>query len=539
MDRKKGKVIPLDPALRRQQQKRRPRPRSDNVTRNAPKRKNTGLQTGSIQEYKRAKSINRSTAFVAGLFFLFVLIYLIQTLFIFFNTPEIPVEMVQLGSISAPVIIEGIIIRDETVYTANRNGFVQFYVNNFSRVRPQERVASIQNIGAVTHIREYISNAEENILGTIRGNQSAADPNIQRINTQIRNLMDQRLSRNIRLNMAEVYALRDTIVQHVDIRNQMIFNNLESNAWAEQNINYRFLNDQLDANLSYIRINNGGIMTSIVDGFENYLTFDNMYYLTREETRQNVDFDQIFHRREIAFGDDAFKIVNSNRWYIAAYIPNELVENFETGDMYNIFIEGRREPLDVHIHHMVPGIQETFVIFRSTRYMLDFLETRSIFFRTTDVLQRGLMVANTAIIEREYLMIPLPAIHEGNREYVILVNDSGDRQIHVVVTDSDDYYAFVPTHHASNLGVGSVLRNSFDPETTIIISDERIVQGAFRVNTGIAAFVAIHLSENTPVNERYTILDPVLNIGSLRLNDHIVTDASQVEDGDIVFSRVR
>lgn len=550
MDRKKGKVIPLDPALRKSQQK--PRPDSRNTTKDIPKKKSARLQTGSIQEVKRVKAISRSTTFVAGLFFLSVLIYLIQTLFNIFTTEEISVEMVQMGSATPPTIIEGIIIRDETVYTADRDGVVQFYVNNFSRIRPQGLVASIQNVGAVTNIRESIIQMEEDILGTIQGNQSAADPNVQRINTQIRNLVDQRLSRNMQLNMAEIYSLRDTIIQHVNIRNQMIFDNLGSDVLPGQNINYQLLNYQLDANLAGIRVNYGGIMTPIVDGFEASLTFENMYYLTREDTRQNVDFNQIFHRREISYGEDVFKIINSNNWYIAAYIPNELIEDFNVGNVRNIFIEGRREPLEVLVYHMgTSGVQETFVIFRSTRYMIDFLDTRSIFFKTTDVIQRGLRVTNTAIAERNYLIIPLYAIHERHYEYVILVNSSDiedmqdDRPIPVLVSDSNDYYAFIATYHALDLRPGMTLRKSTDSSATTIVSAEQVVQGVFRVNTGIATFTPIYISEDTFVSETYTILDPLLNRSvflnrrTLHLNDHIVTDASQVADGDIVFSRVR
>ena len=469
MKKNRGRVIPLDPALRKSRRAGGRAPlKSENI-----KKARFRKQTENIKEYKRGKSIKRSTTIVAGLFFVFVLVYLVRTLFAFFTTPEIPVDMVRMGSIDTPLIIEGIIIRDETVYTAPRAGVLQFSVNSYDRVRPGTEVGSIQNLQEVSGIQQSIYRVEEQIiqLQDIRGNLSAVDPAIHQINGHIRNMVDTRLSRHIGLNISEIYSLRDDITQNVNMRNQMIVaENLDANVRNELGLQHRVLLDELDANRAPVRISAGGILAQTIDGFES-LTFENMYYLSPEETRQSGNLNQIILRQEVDYGDDIFKIVNSNRWYIAAYIPSELMDNINTGATIPIYIEGRHDPLNMRVHHIEPGFQESFVILRSTAYMIDFLNLRSIFFRTTDAIQYGLRIANTAITE--------------------VINEEGE-----------------------------------------------IEQGVFRVNAGIAAFVPINLSENTPMGSVYTILDPALNPG-LRANDHIVINASLVEEGDIVFSGVR
>ena len=524
-------VVSLDNA-----RKNKPRPKSRPRPIQAPTSKRK-RKTESVQEFKRGMAISRSTSFVAGLFFVFVLIYLIHNIIIFVTRPEIPVEMVTMGTVDVIELIEGIIIRDETVYTANRDGVIHFNAREFERVQPGSLIASIQNVQAVTSAQQSIQQVEEQImrLQDVRGELSAIDPAVQQINRQIQNMIDSRLGNHIHLNMSEVYALRDSINQNVSIRNQMIVTeNLDSDLRMELGINYRMLMNNMDEHLQAIYINGGGILSSVVDGLENYLDFQNMYWLSREQTQQNVDFNQLIPSREVEYGDEVFKIVNSNIWYIAAFIPNHIADDFNAGGNQTIYVDGRK-PLTARVHHIERGFQESFVIFRSSAYMIDFLDTRNIFFRTTDTLQYGLRIANSAITLQDHLAIPLSAVYDEDGRYVIQYFGEEYTKIPIVVIDQNDYYAFILANHEV-LSVGSTL---LEPTgTTRMITHIQAIQGIFRVNTGIAAFTPINLPEDAAIGGMYSILDPILNPG-IRVHDHIVSNAALVEDGDIVFSGVR
>jgi len=512
--------------------KKRPAPKA--------KRRWGWRQTENLQEYKRGMAINRSTTIVAGLFFVVVLFYLAQNLVTFFTTPDIPVAMVRMDSVDTPLLVEGIIVRDETVYTAVRDGVVNFYVNEYARVQPGSLVGSIQNVQAVAGIRRSITYVEEQIfqLHDIRGNLSAADPAVQRINGQIRNMVDQRLGRHISLNVAEAYALRDSIVQNVNTRNQIIVaENLGSGIRPEIGINHGVLMDELDANREPVHIGGGGIVATILDGFESELTFENMYSLSREQTRRNVDFDQIIPRREVSYGEDVFKVVGSNRWYIASYIPNEFIEGWSVGDRRRIYLDGRIDSLSVRVHHLDAGFQDSFVILRVTEYMIDFLGHRSIYFRTTGTVQHGLRIPTSGIVEHGQLSLPNDVIHEGDYYYVVRIVGDEDIIIPVTVMGWDDSFTFVP-NYTDFLSSGNVLRERDNPEATRVVGEYRMVQGVYRVNAGIAEFVPIVVPPDAPAGGVHTILEPSLNPG-LRPYDHVVTDPTHVREGDIVFSGVR
>ena len=564
--RNKGRLIPMDPALRRSRKPGRitNEPESTLSARYAPdirgrefispkrperyrnkttKKKTRRRTTESVAEYKRGMSISQNTTLIAGVFFIFVLVYLMRTLFAFLTTPEIPVDLVRMGTVDVPQVIEGIIIRDETVYTATREGIMQFYVNDYERVRPGTVVGSIQNLQAVAGIRQSITQIEERImeLQDIRGSISAADPAIQQINSQIKNMVDQRLSRHIALDMNEIFSLRDSITQNVNNRNQIIVSeNLNADVSADIEIEYQMFMGQLEENMTPITVSRGGIITPVVDGFENLVTFENMNYLTREQTRQNVDFNQIIPQREVMEGDNIFKVVNNNRWFIAAYIENELIEGFTVGEHLprQLFVEGRHEPLRVRVHRITPGFQESFVIFRVSEYIIDYLDTRSIFFTTTDTVQSGFRIANTAITEINHLAVPLGAIHPGIQRYVVRLIGEEEREIPVTITSQNDEYAFVIDEGEALLYLGNTLREYDNPGGTLMITDQQRKQGVFRVNHGIAQFVQINIPEDTQFGGMYTIIEPSLN-PLIRAYNHIVTDAGMVSHGDIVFSGVR
>ena len=540
--RKTGRIVPLDPALRKtkRNKKRRPASFKNPNLEKQENRKKRRRQTESIQEHKRGMAIRRSTTFVAGLFFVAVLIYLVQTLFIFMTTPDIPVEMVRMGTVDTPQVIRGIIIRDETVYYAPRDGVLQFERYNYERVRPGTVVASIQNVQAITGIQNSINQVEEQIMRIqdIRGDVSAVDPAVNMINGRIQNVVDTRLNRHINLDVADAFTLRDSITQNVSFRNQMIVSeNISIDAQA--GIHHQSLMGQLNINQDTVVVEEGGVLAPLVDGFETTLNFENMYYLTREQTLQGMDYNQMLPRREIRYNDEIFKIINSNRWYIAAYISNDLVENMSAGNWQTIYIEGRSNPLSVRIHHISPGFEESFVIFRSTAYMIDFLNTRSILFKTTDTVQYGLRIANSAITEHAYLAVPLVCVHEDDDDqtYVVRVIGDEDLVIPVTIRRRDDYFAFVSSNTAF-LEMGNTLRENVDLSSTRIVSEEQLFSGVYRVVSGIATFTHIHLQNYLSTNEVHTILDPSINPG-LRVHDHIVADASLIEDGDIVFSGVR
>ena len=75
------------------------------------------MAKNNIREYKKPKNLNIGT-----LVFIVILLYLIVTLFTYFNTKHIVGYQVKTGSLSVSNVYEGIAMRDEVIVNSTQSG---------------------------------------------------------------------------------------------------------------------------------------------------------------------------------------------------------------------------------------------------------------------------------------------------------------------------------------------------------------------------------------------------------------------------------
>lgn len=489
-----------------------------------------------IQTHRRGRAINRSASAVAGIFFIFVLVYLIRSLYAFVTTPHIATEVVKLGSIDQPRSVSGIIIRDENVYTAGREGRVSFSVSDYDRVKPGMAVCSIQNVEAVEDITRNVTSIEEQIieLQQMRKDISSVDPAVQRVNTQIKNIVDSRLQYFTTLTISELYALKESISQSVGIRNQMILDD-NKNIREDLNLQQQQLISRLNTHVSVIKSEQSGIMSPMVDGLEDKLTFENMKELSREQTQMSVDYDKLIPTKDVKTDDPVFKIISSNEWYIAAYIPNDLIETYEEGDTRTLYLENKDEyvPIVMSVYQIDPGYRESFVLFKCTKNLIQYLNMRSVTIKTTDSIRKGLKISNSAITKRTFLKIPLNYVYGAeDAGHVVKQVEEEEVIVPVKIADRDEAYAYV-VWEGSDLSMGDIITSTSPVASSYEITETTSIQGVYRVNNGFAEFRRITLDEDVSQTSGFSVLNPTLN-QEIRVYDYIVTDASLVKDGQIL-----
>jgi hypothetical protein len=233
--------------------------------------------------------------------------------------------------------------------------------------------------------------------------------------------------------------------------------------------------------------------------------------------------------------DPAFKIVG-NIWYIAAYMPNEMIRGFSANQMRTVYIEnpvtGEFLPLTMRVDRITPGTRDSRVVFRSTRYVIDFMHRRNVNIRTTQSVETGLKIPNTAVASRQYYIIPLTFLHGIIENSVLRFSEEGNVSVPVTVAEWAGAYVHI-RGDGLELAVGDILLDGLGGRHEL--RDVRTVQGVYRVNTGVADFRVIHT--DAPITERggSTLLCPVRNQRSLNEFDSIVVDADMVTEGQIIW----
>jgi hypothetical protein len=499
------------------------------------KGKRLSREPESIGFHRKGRSINRSVTIVAFIFFAFVLVYILQSFYFILTKPAITTEVIRTGSVESPRTVTGVIIRDEFVYFAEREGQLAFNVNDYERVKSGTTVVNIQNVDAVRDINRNMATIEEQImeLQALRQNTSSIDPNIQRVNGQIKNIIDSRLHHFTAFTVPEVYTLKDSLNQIITTRNRMVLD-YNQHVREDLDLQQQQLLNQLGMHTTPVRAEQGGIMSPVIDGLEEVLTLQNMRDLNREETFFNPDYDKIIPAREVSPGDPVFKIIASNIWYIAAYFPNNTVEGFEENQVRTFYIEKNGEflPVSMRIDRLDRDFNNSFLLLRCTKNMIDFLNTRSVSLRTSDNVRTGLKISNTAIVTRDFFAIPHEYIFESDRGRYVMVY-LGETQVNVPVSvvESDERFSYVPLE-TDNLRLGDEVLNARHNNDKIELTEIVTLQGVYRVNNGFADFIKIIPDEESG-SGGFTILNPALN-PRFKEYDHIVTNGQDIKDGQII-----
>jgi hypothetical protein len=470
------------------------------------------------------------------MFFIFVVAYMgIRAYGIF--TPSVDIMTLRLGNMEMQQSIPGIIIREETVFQTNRDGRIVFAVQEFEHVREGVLVASVRDIDAINRneSEREILQREVRSVHEMR-HATVSDPQVERINANLQSRMDRSMHHHMQGNLSEIYALFDTITQITENRNRMI---ITESVGVRSDLSRQ--NEMLDAhflmNSSDIYATHSGIMSPIIDNFEELFTPRNMHTLNREQVRMRIDHEAIIPGREVSAGDSVFKIVR-NTWYVASWMPNELTQGFTVGSERVIYLEnavsGRFERVPMRIELINYGHNDTLVIFRSTRNVIEFLNQRSVNIRLTDNVQSGFIIPQSAIATRRFFRVPLTHIHGEEDFFIMHRREDGLQPIAVTIHESSDEYAYISEANFI-LSVGDTISPVVPTDLHHIISDAdvRIVRGVYRTTLNIAEFREINIEGEVLDAGGPIMLDPARN-PLIRQFDSIVIDASTVRQGQVV-----
>ena len=501
------------------------------------------MQKRPAKKKKKVNSAVGAEGFVIAISMIFFVISIGGSIFGFLTKDEVATTVVLQGSLDKPMIMNGIIIRNETVYHADLAGEVVFHVPDGERIRRGTIVSSIQNDMSIALVNEQ-EKLQEQILWIQeeRSQVSSVSSDVAEINASIGNIFSSNVYKITDSNFSHIYTLQESVLRNLEHRNELLLNENRGTVSPYTSENRQFSNRIGDMTAA-IRASSGGVVSYIVDGFEDVFDFENMRYITEEQASMVVEIDPLQRIRQAEIGDSLFKVINSNDWYIASYIPNELIQNFSEGMRTTIYIElgGRYEPILVKVFGLYKGEKESFVIFESTRRMIDFISLRSVNFQTYDSIFTGLKIPEAAIVEKAFLKIPLEYVsYDSSRRMVVTRLVNGSLQQILINTktlrnvDQREGYVYV-MQDFNNLRRGDVIVH---PENGIEYSVEEIVtsRGVYRTNNGVASFTSINTEDMITGSAGYVILNTERNFGGLNVYDRIVIDAVNINinEGDII-----
>ncbi len=495
---------------------------------------NEPIQNKKIYRAKK-KSKPRNIHIISKLFtitiFIIIISYFSLSIFKSLNKEPIDYETIEYGSIDDTTQVKGIIIRDEVVYKATKNGILTFNNGENERVKKGEIIASVKNEEAIKTTEDDIALINEKILQLQeqRDELSIFYEDVKKIDTQIQSVLDKSINNLSTYNISEIYEIKDNINKKLTIRNQML---LSENTGSIQELSAQKASKEIKVNQNTQNIvsNDSGIISYYTDGLEEVFTFETKDNLTKEQTLMQPENEQEY-KVNILEGEAVFKIVRDNNFYIASYIKTENISNWAEGETRYIYINdnGNLKQLEIIIEKIDIGEKESYVLMKSNKNMIDFIDKRNVTFELSKP-KEGFKIGLDAIAEEELLKVPTSYIVDNN---VTKKSSTGELiTVPIKLSGQDDNGEY--TYVSISPGIIDIGDYIINPQTNQEQQLNEIFtkKGIYVVNSGIYTFKNIN-TEGAVQNDQFIILEPSKNT-NIKLYDRYAPNVSVVNGEEIV-----
>ena len=422
------------------------------------------------------------------LIFFVIIVYMIGYCTRFFSRKKIDTMLVKFIDFDKSKIFDGIIIRNEKVYKAKKNGLIYF----------------------VLHNNDY---AKKNSLVCVIEDKKAND-----------NLMDE-LSQDKKIN-----SVLDLIEKNLEIRNQILLTENRGEI-KEMDDEKNELEKKIKNNICNLNSEEAGLVSYFIDGLENNFLLDKLDILTFENINIKAQAKEINNNSFVNAGDNVFKIIEDNNWYIACRIKNKYIKDLKENDWKIIYL--KQDNNFVEVEFMVYKIlaknkSESILILKSDKFMHDFVDVRNIKFKLEDNKKHGYKILNKSIVAKNLFKIKKEFVYKDEFFYVMKKTGENNK-VKVKIYDEDENYFYV---ESDGLKIRNVLVKENGKKDKFVINDVKKTRGVYLANNGIAEFKKINFDGD--LKNDFVVLDEKLN-PEIKIYDMIVLNAENIIDGEKIM----
>lgn len=504
-------------------------------------KKNKNIKITSITSVKDLNNKNKSeqtTRLVSGFIFILFVVYLGGYVVTYLNKPTIPYTKIDTGTNLVSEKIDGVIIRDETIYKAKKTGIVTYFVSDLEKIKANTLVATISDQETIDKIKTELEKIDENIwkLQEQRGDLSLVQKDAKKLDKQVKTYVNNNLIDFSVDNVDNLYVLKDEVDKSINLRNQLLIedsHNSISSISSEKNTFLQGLYESQDK----VASDKSGILCYYVDGLEEVYNLNSLPNLSEDFTKEKSSIDFTTALREVKEGDRFFKILNSNTWYIASYIKSNLIKDWEVGTRRNIYvIDGKvTKKLDVTIKDLIRKDKQSYVVFESRTNLLDFAEKRFVKFTVSEGEEQGLKIPYSAITKKTILKIPEKYLSGRYNDNVIIL-DSNNKQKEIFINrfiNSENGNAWI-YQYFGQIQLNDTIVNKNDSSDTYKITDYQDIYGVYKIYSGYTSLAQIYIDDLPNDNSGYVILSQATG-KNLRNGDIIVTDPSSIKESQKIY----
>lgn len=456
-----------------------------------------------VVKFKRRKDVN-----IGIVIFLIMFVYIAINVTIYFTKDHMTIYEVQAGSNTDDTIITGLILRDEELVYSNEAGYISYYLQEGARAAKDSAVYSIDDNKQV-----YDIIMDEDTPFTLTKENS----------TYISNNMKQFQQSFSDDNFSEVYDFKTDVNNTVlELLSISMINNSQK------------IQEETGVSSSYqmMKATKSGIVTYNSDSYEAITTSN----LTKELFNpENYQRTSLITKDIVAANSPIYKLIHSDEWSIVLPLSEEQYQKLLGKDSIKFTFTEDDFTASAGISLFQNGT-DFYAKLSLHKYMAKYLEDRFIEIELSMSTAEGLKVPITAIVEKDFYLIPLEYFTTGGdstkkglskKTY----NKSGEVTITFIPTDiyfQDETYGYVD---AKQFASDTLIGLAGSTSDTFQIGPTGKLKGVFNVNKGYAVFNRIEVLYE---NDEYSIVNIDTEYG-LSIYDHIALDGTTAVEQEIIY----
>lgn len=456
-----------------------------------------------VKKYRKPLNIN-----IGMIIFAVIFIYVCICVAMYFKDNHIRPYEVREGALSTDNLYTGIVIRDEKVITSSTAGYVNYYAREGERAAVGNLIYTVDETG---RLAEYINNE-------ISGENALSDTQLRQIKSEIVNFTHGFSAEHFEKTYDFKYAVEGTAIK---LANAGLMDNI-----AELN------NSEFSGGVSLCYANDTGIVMYWTDGYES-LTQDAI----TADIWENAEYEKnlLVSNELVAAGDAVYKICNKENWSLVIPVTETKAVELEEAEYVKVrFMKNQDESwAKVSILHNADG--NVYAELSFTNSMVSFVNDRFLEIELLLHEETGLKIPNSAIVEREFFLIPERFVTKSGEtnSYGVLreaVLEDGTRSTEYVEID---IYSLVDGEYYVDAGILQSGNHLYMTDSTEIytVSKRATLIGVYNMNKGYADFRQIEILYQ---NEEYSIVKSNTEYG-LNVYDLIVQDASSVDVDQFIY----
>lgn len=355
-------------------------------------------------------------------------------------------EVIEYGGIQVIDHVTAYIVRNETVYFANRPGSISYYIEEGEQIRRGVKILDLVYGKTSEKETNY-----QNILDRIdqfNGGESIFSDDIKRLNQQIKRLEDEQKAASAAGEKIKADRLGNQIKRLTQKKDYIKANdNSAKEEMMKQNISINSLGQMPDQYISQSK----GVVSYYIDGYESEFTPENMALLTKKKV-ENLKFDiQNVVRETTLAKEPLYKIVDNSKWYAVFWVAQENIVKYEKGKTASINlplgqVEGK-------IYDIIDDDGEWMVIMEFNRYYEDFAKIRKVEADVVTSDYKGLTIRNESITTKDGQ--PGVYVRNKNGEYTF-------KPVKIITSDGEWSLVEVSYYYASGGAVKVETVNIYD-----------------------------------------------------------------------------